>query len=115
MSSFSFAILIACIAAEESGYTAGRTSQTPCINSNINNLNITHITTTEDAQNSGYNSHDFVLSLDIVYEVIGCYGMILISTFEYDPDAPHLRLMHNIGVILALFTLTGYIFQSYRL
>ena len=57
----------------------------------------------------------FDFTFDIFAELIGIYGTVLIGAFELDKFSKQMVFMHYVGVVFALFTLAGFIFQAFRL
>lgn len=59
--------------------------------------------------------HGFTWSWDVFCELFGCFGIIMIGTFEFDLNSPKMGCLHNIGVAFAACTMIGCILQSVML
>ena len=54
-----------------------------------------------------------ILSIGDICELIGCYGLVLIGTFELDPWNKTMQWFHNTGAMMGSLTLVGFIYQQY--
>ena len=59
-----------------------------------------------------YNFTDAVNIGDML-EVIGCFGLVMIGTFELDAFNSTLQMFHYIGAGLGVGTLAGFLYQQY--
>ena len=65
-----------------------------------------------DDSNSSDNWHDAV-NLGDIAQMVGCFGLVLIGTFDLDPFNFKLQFLHYTGAVLGVGTLIGYIWQQY--
>ena len=53
------------------------------------------------------------LNIGDVCEVFGCFGLVLIGTFDLDPFNPTLQKLHYTGAALGVGTVVGYCYQQW--
>ena len=63
------------------------------------------------ASEQHYTDH-FTFTFGCILELVGCYGLVLIGTFELDPFNKAMKQFHYLGALLGVCTIIGYFYQT---
>ena len=64
-----------------------------------------------EAEDKGFKA----LNFGDVSELIGCFGLVLIGTFDLDPFNSRLQICHYLGALLGTGTIIGFWYQQYKI